>query len=120
MRGVRGMSPGKDIPLWLVFAAQCFLDAQHELKEAISNGHDQLKASANSLRASIEENTKFHESLRIMNWPRSNDLQFTEMLRVINEWVRKDVVAEKWKKVIVPAFWLLKGTLTICRFNGSS
>lgn len=100
MRGVRTMSPGKDIPLWLVFAAQCFLDAQHELKEAISNGHDQLKASANSLKASIEENLKFHESVRIVNWPKTNDLLFTEMLRVINEWVRKDVVAEKWKKVI--------------------
>ena len=24
MRGIRQMSPGKDIPLWLVFAAQCF------------------------------------------------------------------------------------------------
>lgn len=99
MRGVRAMSPGKDIPLWLVFAAQCFLDAQHELKEAISNGHDQLKSSANSIKASIEENLKFHESLRIVNWPKSNDIQFTEMLRVINEWVGKDAVAEKWKKV---------------------
>lgn len=77
MRGVRAMSPGKDIPLWLVFATQCFLDAQHELKEAISNGHDQLKVSANSLKASIEENLKFYESVRIVNWPKTNDLRFT-------------------------------------------
>lgn len=56
LRGLRQMSPGKDIPLWLVFAMQCFLDAQHELKGAISNGHDQLRASANSIRASIEQN----------------------------------------------------------------
>lgn len=99
MRGIRGMSPGKDIPLWLVFATQCFLDAQHEPGDAVSNGHDQLRASANGIRASIEENLKFHESLRIVNWPKSNDLQFTEMLRVITEWVRKCVVTDKWKKV---------------------
>lgn len=99
MRGIRKMGPGKDIPLWLVFAAQCFLDAQHELKEAISNGHDQLRSSANSIRASIEQNLEFHRSLRIVNWPVTNDTQFTEMLRVITEWVGKDVVADKWKKV---------------------
>ncbi|KAL8750539.1 MAG: hypothetical protein Q9199_006997 [Rusavskia elegans] len=67
MRGIRQMSPGKDIPLWLVFAAQCFLDAQHELKGDISKGHDQLRNNANSIRASIEQNLKFHERLRIVN-----------------------------------------------------
>ncbi|KAL8867724.1 MAG: hypothetical protein Q9198_008414 [Flavoplaca austrocitrina] len=49
MRGIRQMSPGKEIPLWLVFAAQCFLDAQHELKADISKGHDQLRRNANSI-----------------------------------------------------------------------
>lgn len=99
MRGIRQMSPGKDIPLWLVFAAQCFLDAQHELKGDISNGHDQLRHNANSIRASIDPNLKFHKNLRIMNWPKENDEKFTEMLYVIDEWIGKDVVAEKWKKV---------------------
>lgn len=98
LRGVRNMSPGKDIPLWLVFAAQCFLDAQHELKDAVSNGHDQLRASANSIRASIQENIKFHKDLRIVNWPRQNDTHFTEMLGVINQWVEQDAIADQWKK----------------------
>lgn len=100
MRGIRQMSPGKDIPLWLVFAAQCFLDAQHELKEDICRGHDQLRNSAKSIRASIEASMRFHESLRIVNWPKSNDTQFTEMLRVIRDWVTRDVVAVKWAEVI--------------------
>lgn len=99
MRGIRQMSPGKDIPLWLVFATQCFLDAQHELKSNISNGHDQLRHNANNIRASIDQNLKFHKTLRIVNWPKENDKAFTEMLYCIHEWVGKDVVAGKWQKV---------------------
>ncbi|KAI4183777.1 MAG: hypothetical protein LQ346_006232 [Caloplaca aetnensis] len=99
VRGIRKMSPGKDIPLWLVFAAQCFLDAQHELKGDISRGHDQLRQTANNIRASIDENLKFHKTLRIVNWPKENDEAFTDILYVMEEWVGKDVVAGKWQKV---------------------
>ncbi|KAL8824663.1 MAG: hypothetical protein Q9191_004901 [Dirinaria sp. TL-2023a] len=121
MRGIRKMAPGKDIPLWLVFAAQCFLDAQHELKGAVSQGHDQLRRNANNIRASIEANLEFHKTLRIANWPKSNDLQLTEMLRVMTEWVGQDVVADKRKKVRrqaeIPAgepFQLLRQYPVIC------
>ena len=99
MRGIRQMSPGKDIPLWLVFAAQCFLDAQHELKGDVSSGHEKLRNTANSIKASIEANMKFHQKLRVVNWPESNDMQFTEMIRVITDWVGQDVIADKWAKV---------------------
>ena len=111
MRGIREMSPGKNIPLWVVFAAQCFLDAQHELKDDISDGHDQLRAGANGIRASIEQNMEFHQSLRIVNWPKENDSQLTEMLWVIDEWVGKDVVAEKWKKVTPYSYYRHKSRL---------
>ncbi|KAL8898425.1 MAG: hypothetical protein Q9207_006703 [Kuettlingeria erythrocarpa] len=91
MRGIRQMSPGKDIPLWLVFAAQCFLDAQHELKGDISKGLDQLRQTANNIGASIDQNLQFHKTLRIVNWPKENDETFTDMLYVMEEWVGKDV-----------------------------
>ena len=107
MRGLGEMSPGKDIPLWLVFATQCFLDAQHELKGDTSKGHDQLRTCANSIRASIDQNLKFHETLRIVNWPKQNDERFTEMLYVINEWIGKDVVAEKWKRACCTSLHLI-------------
>lgn len=99
VRGFRGMAPGKDIPLWLVFATQCFLDAQHVLKQDISRPHDQLLQAAGAIRSSIKQNLDFHQSLRIDNWPRTNDYSFSEILRVIDEWVRRDMVAEKLKKV---------------------
>lgn len=99
IRGFRDMAPGKDIPLRLVFATQCFLDIQHVLEQDVSRAHEQLVHNANGIRASIEQNTKFHESLRIENWPRSHDSQFTEMIRVTEEWILRDVVAERLKKV---------------------
>lgn len=99
LRGFRDMAPGKDIPLWLVFAAQCFLDIQHALEQDIGRAHDQLMKTAISIRTSVQQNIEFHQSLRIENWPRSNDIQFTEMISVIEEWIFNDVIAEKLKKV---------------------
>ncbi|KAL8668933.1 MAG: hypothetical protein Q9168_006459 [Polycauliona sp. 1 TL-2023] len=121
MRGIRQMSPGKDIPLWLVFAAQCFLDAQHEMRDNISEGHDQLRKNANSMRTSINQNLEFHKALKIVNWPKQNDLGFTGLLYMIDQWIEKDVVADKWhnvnRQIVVPdsePFQLLRQYPVIC------
>lgn len=101
IRGVRQMKPGKDIPLWLVFAAQCFLDAQHELHRDVSNGFSQLTRCAKGIKSSIEETLRFHEKLRIVNWPKTNDVQFTEQIRVIDQWVLTDAISKQLKKVLI-------------------
>ena len=103
LRGFRDMAPGKAIPLWLVFSVQCFLDGQHELKRDISRPHAQLMNVANAQRASVQKNLEFHRSLRVDTWPRTDDFQFNEILRVIDEWVARDVVAEKLR--IVSSFF---------------
>ena len=100
IRGIRQMGPGKDVPLWLVFAAQCFLDAQHELHSDVSKGYSQLSRCAKGIKSSIEETLRFHENLRIVNWPRTNDVQFTEQIRVVDQWVLTDAVAERLRKVL--------------------
>lgn len=101
LRGIRQMAPGNKIPLWLVLAAQCFLDAQHVLGRDVARGHTELEQTANAIRASITQTLKFHQSLRIENWPRQNDFQFSESLRVIENWIRQDAVADKLKRVRV-------------------
>ena len=63
LRGFREMATGKAIPLWLVFAVQCFLDAQYELHRDLSRAH----ADLNMVATHIKENVKFHENLRIEN-----------------------------------------------------
>lgn len=99
IRGIRDMLPGRPIPLWLVFAGRCFLDIQHVMKRAVGLGYDQLGRTAEAMKLSIKENLTFHKSLRIENWPKSNDFQFTEMLGVIDSWVLRDVIAERRRKV---------------------
>lgn len=99
IRGFRNMAPGKDIPLWLVFAARCFLDVQHVLKKDLDQPHKQLLQTGNAIRASIKHNLEFHQSLRVDTWPRTNDFQFREMLTVIERCVQEDAVANHLKKV---------------------
>ena len=99
IRGIRQMSPGKIIPLWLVFAAQCFLDTQHVLGRDVGRGHTELQRTGNAIRASVTQNLKFHQSLRVENWPTQNDTRFSEALAVIEEWIRQDVVAAKMQAV---------------------
>ena len=101
IRGIRQMAPGKIIPLWLVFAAQCFLDNQHVLGRDIGRGHTELQRTGNAIRASITQNLKFHQSLRVETWPTQNDTRFSGTLTVIEEWIRQDVVANKMKTVRV-------------------
>ena len=101
IRGIRQMGPGKDVPLWLVFAAQCFLDAQHELQGDVSNGYSHLSRCAKGIKSSIEETLRFHENLRVVNWPRTNDLQFAEQIRVIDQWVLTDAIADRLRKVLI-------------------
>ena len=101
IRGIRQMAPGKIMPLWLVFAAQCFLDTQHVLGREVGRGHTELQRTGNAIRASVTQNLKFHQSLRVENWPTQNDARFSETLTVIEEWIRQDLVATKMETVRV-------------------
>lgn len=70
------------------------------LDQDIGRTHEQLVSTASNIRASIQTNMGSHESLRIEIWPRSNDFQFTEMIRVVEQWVLRDMIAEKLRKVV--------------------
>ncbi|KAL8734027.1 MAG: hypothetical protein Q9166_001788 [cf. Caloplaca sp. 2 TL-2023] len=98
-RGIRGMAPDREIPLWLVFAAQCFLDAQHVLEGDLSCGYEDLRRTASTIKTTIEENFDFHSFLSIANWPKQNDVPLKEMISVIDQWVLKDILVEKNRKL---------------------
>ncbi|KAI4193237.1 MAG: hypothetical protein LQ348_002920 [Seirophora lacunosa] len=123
IRGIRAMLPGRPMPLWLVFAGRCFLDIQHTMNDAVGNGYAHLERTAHARKSSIQINADFHKTLRIENWPKSNDLQFTELLGIIDNWVMQDVIAERRAKikmkvptqdVIAEPFFLLKQYPMIC------
>lgn len=113
IRGVRQMAPGKAIPLWLVFAAQCFLDVQHVLGRDVGRGHTDLQRIANPIRASIKQNMEFHRSLRVETWPRQNDTRFSGILTVIEEWISEDLIANKMKAVRLGLVIIPRGVLTL-------
>lgn len=99
MRGLEKLRPHSDIPVWLVFAVQCFLDAQHVLEDATERPFQQLMQASTTIQNSIANTLKFHETLRVETWPRSNDAAFKELIRLIEEWVKTDLVAENFRMV---------------------
>ena len=107
------MAPGKAIPLWLVFAAQCFLDVQHVLGRDVGRGHTELQRIANAIRTSIKQNLEFHKTLRVETWPRQNDTQFSGILTVIEEWISEDLIANKMKSVRFGLLIIPRGVLTL-------
>ena len=76
----------KKIPLWLTFAVQLFLDTHHTLRNEVWRAYDDLYEAAVKMGGSVKEILDIHRSLRIDNWPRSNDMAFEILLERI-EWV---------------------------------
>ena len=99
IRGIRQMTPQNPVPLWLVFAAQCFVDVQHFLDQDVARGLAELERTAIAIRTSIKQNLHFHASLRVETWPRQNDYQFSATLTLIEQYILNDLVAEKMKSV---------------------
>lgn len=93
VRGIRQMAPGKIIPLWLVFAVQCFLDTQHVLGRDVGRGHTELQRTANAIKASITQNLKFHKLFQNEKWFLQNDAELASSLKRIEEWIHQDLVA---------------------------
>ncbi|EXJ91614.1 hypothetical protein A1O3_00162 [Capronia epimyces CBS 606.96] len=61
------------LTLAVLLAAQVFLDIHHILRDNVNRGFRDLCRVAASSVASITENFKFHQNLKIENWPASND-----------------------------------------------
>lgn len=99
IRGIREMTPGKKVPLWLVFAAQNFLDIQHVMGDDAPRALTELQSGAALIEASLTQNFKFHENLRSKNWPPYNDQGLSQIQFRIDTWVKQDAV-----KIIIEHF----------------
>lgn len=73
------------IPLWLT-TVHLWLDTHHTLRNEVSRAYNDLYEAAVKMEGSIKEILDFHRSLRVDNWPRSNDMAFKILLERI-EWV---------------------------------
>ncbi|KAK6950618.1 hypothetical protein Daesc_007142 [Daldinia eschscholtzii] len=73
LRGIKELASTKEVPFYLVFAAQVFLDIHYILRENVNRGFDTLQANLHFLDTEIQEHFKFHKDLKINNWAPGND-----------------------------------------------
>ncbi|KAH0025827.1 hypothetical protein KCU78_g4593, partial [Aureobasidium melanogenum] len=63
VRGVREMSPGKPISLWLAFTAQIYLDVQHTLGPELERPYQEMQKGGKYMKSTLDQTVAFHERL---------------------------------------------------------
>lgn len=76
--------------LALDFAAQIHVDIQHALRRKPNMAWIDLRNYAINSKVSLDRNFKFHEKVKIDNWPPNNDLGLKSILDKIDRWVIVD------------------------------
>lgn len=104
MKGLRSAFKTKNVPLWLVFATQVYLDVHHILRDGVSEWYAYLFELDRVFTNSIEANFEFHNSLRIDNWPRSNDMVIRQLLKHMDGIVMQDQILQKKRNLGLPSY----------------
>ncbi|KAI1808824.1 hypothetical protein F4811DRAFT_548401 [Daldinia bambusicola] len=73
LRGIKELARTRDVPFYLVFAAQIFLDIHYILRENVGRGFSTLETNLHFMEREIEEHFKFHKDMKINNWGPNND-----------------------------------------------
>lgn len=85
IRGMQELDRTREIPMYLAFTAQVFLDIHHILREKVYSAHEKCMLSIGIMDEDIRLHLDFHTKLRISNWPASNDeamRRFREKMKV--------------------------------------
>lgn len=91
-RGLREVFMTHEIPYWVIFASQVFLDIHHVLRGKVDRGYNDLCRIATEIDGHIEDNQEFHKSLRVDTWPRENDLVLKQLQNDIKNHVMNDPI----------------------------
>ncbi|KAK8045826.1 hypothetical protein PG996_013890 [Apiospora saccharicola] len=89
LRGIEDAIKTKEITFGVIFAAQTFLDITYELKDEIDHPFGTLVKQTSVISNDIDAHFKFHASLKIPNWPATNDQWLKELQHGVN-WIGKD------------------------------
>lgn len=74
MRGMKEMDRTKEVPFYLVFAAQIFLDMHHTIREYAKQGFVTFKQHLRFFDNELKKHFKFHRNINIAKWPVEYDL----------------------------------------------
>ena len=124
-RGLRSMVDNKRIPLWLIFAAQCYLEAHHALRGNVSKPFKHLRSRGLQIKDSVHQNLDFHSALKSPNWPMGNDkTMIAATVDLVDNWLIIDPIHASMVKIlrsrapdpnaISPPFNLLKQHPLLC------
>lgn len=83
LRGMKELDQTREIPMYLAFAAQLFLDIHHILREKVSTAQKTCMSHVALMNEDLALHLEFHKNLWINTWPASNDHELKEMQRKI-------------------------------------
>jgi hypothetical protein len=84
--GIRDLIKKQNLPLWLVFAAQSYLDVHHILRTDVGRGLKELQAAGNAAKGTLEEHFRFMKANKCEWRDRKDESECRQMLRTVEEW----------------------------------
>ncbi len=87
-KGLATLYRTKEIPLWLAFAAQIFLDITHVLRDSIGDAYIQIKRTA--IVTKINMSRVMDSPLHSVNWPKQNQQHTKDIWNIAQNWVMTD------------------------------
>ena len=100
LRGWRTLKQNQPVPLWTVFAAQCFLDSHHILEENLSSGFSELQTFAAAAQDTLTKTLEVHNASMWQmpkRWHKS-DAHLRDILQIIEKGVLVDALRSQLLK----------------------
>lgn len=87
-KGLATLYRTKEIPLWLVFASQIFLDITHVFRASIGDAYVQIKRTA--IVTKINMSRIMDSPLHSLNWPKQNQKHTKDVWNFAQDWIMTD------------------------------
>lgn len=98
LRGMEELNRTKEIPFYLVFATQIFLDITYELGEDIQRPFRTLFNHTRTMETDVKLHFDFHAGMKLNNWPASNDRGLHDIQHSI-KWIGEDPLRAVQEKI---------------------
>lgn len=79
LRGIKELDRTREVPMYLAFAAQIFLDIHHILREKVTTAQSTYFSPMELMHDNLRLHLEFHKNLRINHWSKTNDLALLQL-----------------------------------------
>lgn len=80
LRGMKEMDRTRQVPMYLAFAAQMFLDIHHILRGKVTEAHATCWSQMGLMEENLRLHLDFHKNVKIDHWPKSNDMAILQLI----------------------------------------